>query len=97
VSPTADLKAANLKTKGTFMNTGVICTYFSARKFGFIRLDDGSTIFFHATNFQEGTPKLGGKVSFELGDPVKLGLPQQAVNVAFVEGSTAASNEVSRG
>ena len=75
---------------------GIIRTYFPDRKFGFIlRDDDGKDVFFHQINFEKGTPVLGERVEFELGDPVKLGMPKQAVNITLV--STTPSNEVARG
>jgi cold shock CspA family protein len=80
----------------------IISTYFPARKFGFLKQSDGSTVFFHATNFEAGVPRLGEKVEFELGDPVKLGKPQQAVNVVSIPsddtfGSLATSTAATEG
>ena len=74
------------------MNTkysGIIKTFFRHRLFGFILQDDGKEIFFHQTDFEKGTPILGERVAFELGDPAKLGMPKQAVNITTV--STAAA------
>ena len=61
--------------------SGIVSAYFPSRKFGFILLDDGSSRFFHLSNFH-GTPVLGARVQFELGDPVKLGRDKQAVNIS---------------
>jgi cold shock CspA family protein len=72
-------------------NTGIIRTFIPNRKFGFILRDDGTEFFFHQINFEKGTPALGQRVEFELGDPVKLGMPKQAVNITIVVTST---NEV---
>jgi cold shock CspA family protein len=60
--------------------TAIVSAYFPSRKFGFVLLDDGSSRFFHLSNFH-GTPVLGQQVEFELGDPVKLGCDKQAVNI----------------
>jgi cold shock CspA family protein len=80
---------------------GVVSTYIPNRKFGFIKTE-GSTVFFHATNFETGVPRLGEKVEFELGDACKLGMPQQAVNVVSVPsddefGSLATSTNTQEG
>ena len=78
--------------------TGTIQTFFTKRKFEFIRLDDGQEIFFHQINFEKGTPVLGQRVTFELGDPAKLGLPPQAINIEVAGSATSAttSSEVAQ-
>lgn len=72
--------------------TGIVSTYFPNRKYGFILSDDGTSRFFHVSQYSSsGThqPKLGEKVEFELADPVKLGKDKQAVNVTPIWLSTA--------
>ena len=82
--------------------SGIIQTFIARRNFGFIRRDvDSKEIFFHQMDFDKGTPVLGQRVEFELGPAVRLGMPEQAINVApkieaidVLAGSTAPSTEV---
>lgn len=69
---------------------GIVSAYFPSRKFGFILLDDGSSRFFHLSNFH-GAPVLGERVQFELGSPVKLGRDMQAVNIVPVDSVVAST------
>jgi cold shock CspA family protein len=65
--------------------TAIVFSYFPDRRFGFLRRDDGcKDIFFHASNYF-GAPKIGTHVTFDIGEPTKLGQPPQAVNVRVVE------------
>jgi len=80
---------------------GIIRTFIPPRKFGFILADDGREVFFHQMNFQKGTPVLGQRVEYELGPSVRLGMPEQAVNITVVDEvfdvlstSTSTSTEV---
>jgi cold shock CspA family protein len=72
---------------GDFMDikySGIVSAYYPSRKFGFILLDDGSSRFFHVSNFHLGklsAPVLGARVGFELGNPVS---PEQAVNIVLI-------------
>ncbi len=70
---------------------GIVSAYYPSRKFGFILLDDGSSRFFHLSNFH-CTPTLGERVEFELGDPVKLGRDKQAVNITPISAITSDTN-----
>ena len=72
--------------------SGIVRTFISNRRFGFITLDDGRDVFFHQNDFQ-GTPVLGARVEFELGPAVTFGKPPQAANIVLVE-SVAASTAV---
>jgi cold shock CspA family protein len=84
--------------------SGTIRTFIPRRKFGFILRDDnGKEVFFHQMDFEKGTPVLGQRVGFELGPAVRLGMPEQGINVtpvsdaifAALAGSTAPATEVS--
>lgn len=81
---------------------GTICTFIPNRKFGFIKTDGGGEVFFHQMNFERGVPVLGQRVEFELGPSVRLGMPEQAVNVVAVHevfdilASTSTSTEVAK-
>jgi cold shock CspA family protein len=60
---------------------GLVTTFFPDRQFGFLDVL-GRTVFFHASAYPLGVlPKVGQRVTFELGEPVKLGKPKQAVNI----------------
>ena len=63
--------------------TGIVSTYFPNRKYGFISSQDGTSRFFHASQYCSGShpPKLGEDVEFELGEPTRLGKDLQAVNI----------------
>jgi len=77
--------------------TGIVSTYFPNRKYGFISADDGTSRFFHVSNYSgSGThqPKLGEKVEFELADPAKLGKDKQAVLVTPIQLLTTATSGV---
>ena len=65
-------------------HTGVIITYFPTKAYGFILSDaDKSARFFHINNAAKGyRPKIGDRVEFRLDTPVRLGQPDQAVDVA---------------
>ncbi|MGB2633817.1 MAG: cold shock domain-containing protein [Candidatus Acidiferrum sp.] len=82
--------------------TGIVSTYFPNRKYGFISSDDGTSRFFHVTQYSGSgihQPRLGEKVEFELADPVKLGKDKQAINVTpiwLVASTNDASAEVSQ-
>jgi cold shock CspA family protein len=84
--------------------SGIIQTFITRRNFGFIRRDDGKEFFFHQMDFEKGTPALGQRVEFELGPAVRLGMPEQAVNVTpeadaidvLAGNSTTSSTEVSK-
>lgn len=58
----------------------VVFSYMPNRRFGFLKTEDGKEVFFHLSNYL-GIPKLGVTVTFDYGDPIRMGLPQQAVNV----------------
>jgi cold shock CspA family protein len=67
---------------------GQVTTLFEDRGFGFITESTGEQYFFHVTNFlregaqgQDRKPRLGEIISFELGDPVRLGRKAQAVKI----------------
>ena len=77
--PRDELKENNVKY------SGIIRTFIPRRQFGFILRDDGKDFFFHLAEFH-GTPTLGQRVEFELGPAVKLGMPDQAVEVTPVTG-----------
>ena len=77
------------------MNSGIIKTFFPNRRFGFILQDDGKEVFFHQINFEKGTPVLGQRVAYELGDPIRLGMPKQAINVAVVDAFDALATPTS--
>jgi len=67
--------------------TGQITYWNHKRGFGFITNNDGSSIFFHTTNFEKGQqPVLGAIVSYKIAPPLALGKKHQAVHVQFVEG-----------
>jgi cold shock CspA family protein len=67
--------------------TGQITYWNHKRGFGFITNNDGSSIFFHTTNFETGQqPVLGAIVSYKIAPPLALGKKHQAVHVQFVEG-----------
>jgi cold shock CspA family protein len=68
---------------------GIVEAYFKNKGYGFIKTE-GANRFFHVSNYN-GYPKLGDRVSFELGDPTRVGQPQQAVSVTPLgsEGSKA--------
>jgi hypothetical protein len=56
------------------------------KSWGFIREDSGVEWFFHQINAVGGyVIRLGDRVLFELGDPIKLGQPKQAINIRLVE------------
>ena len=63
---------------------GIVTTFFPNKKYGFILADaDRSARFFHLNNLVEGyRVKIGDRVEFKLGTPVRLGQPDQAVDVA---------------
>jgi cold shock CspA family protein len=66
--------------------TGTIVLWHQPRAYGFVQMDGSSKTFFvHITNFPTGQiPKLGAKVEFEIGDPISLGKPPQAINATIV-------------
>src|SRR5262249_30647468 len=90
----ASLNRQNLNQKGKIMKA-VVYMFASRRGYGFLKTPDGQEVFFHISNY-EGTPKLGATVEYELGDPVRLGKPQQAVNVRPIQNAEVPDVEVSR-
>ncbi len=44
--------------------------------FGFVRCDDGSDLFAHVSNFGFLVPKVGDRVSFEVGPNTKTNRPE---------------------
>ena len=68
------------------VNTGTIVRLIRDRGFGFIRMENGEEIFFHATGmstFPFDSLEEGLAVSFEIADDVR-GRGQRAVNVELV-------------
>ncbi len=68
------------------MNTGTVVRLIRDRGFGFIRMENGEEIFFHATGmstFPFDSLEEGLAVSFEIADDVR-GRGQRAVNVELV-------------
>lgn len=60
----------------------VVNAFFPDRNFGFLITKSGKEVFFHASGYPAGVrPKLGERVTFEYGEPAKLGKPKQAVNI----------------
>lgn len=66
------------------MLSGIIETFLYTRGFGYIQ-SGTARYFFHVNNFKNGKAALGARVEFELGEPFKLGMPKQAINVRVIE------------
>ena len=65
---------------------GQITYWNNNRGFGFITNSDGSSIFFHTTNFVKGQqPVLGATVEYAIAPPLSLGKKHQAVHVRYCE------------
>lgn len=72
----------------------VVISFFPDRRFGFMRTESGKEVFFHVTGFPAGVkPRPGDRVTFELGEPVKLGRPKQAVNIQVESALISASSK----
>lgn len=66
---------------------GTITMYNPERGFGFITTPTGDKFFMHISNFIKGdgsVPTLGGRVRFDVGDPIALGKKPQAKNIQYV-------------
>jgi cold shock CspA family protein len=72
------------------VNPAVVETYFRNRGYGFLKTENYGTRFFHVSNFH-GEPRVGQRVSFDLGDPTRLGQPMQAVNITPIAPATEES------
>jgi hypothetical protein len=76
---------------------GVLRLWNEPRFFGFIDVDSNTplptlreSVFAHRLNFLKGMkPYLGCRVEFELGPPISVGKPEQAVRVKILEEPTA--------
>ena len=83
--------SADVKRNEDEMNkrlTGTITYANPVRTYGFIQEDSsGIHYFYHFTNVAPGfTPMVATRVEFELAPPIKIGKPDQAVNVRHVGG-----------
>ena len=74
-----DNKMSNEQT-----HTGTLVLWHIARFWGFVKSDlDQEEYFVHISNFGTDAilkPRLGVKVSFEIGDPIAIGKSPQAIN-----------------
>ena len=70
--------------------TGIVSTYFPNKGYGFILADvDRASRFFHVNHAVKNYhPRVGDRVQFTLDAPVRLGQPDQAVDVAPQGGAT---------
>ena len=63
---------------------GTITFFNNPRAYGFISTPEGESIFFHLSNFEQGSqPVLGALVAFEIGPPISIGKKPQAVFVRY--------------
>jgi cold shock protein len=56
--------------------SGRLKNWFEDRGFGFIRKDDGSDIFLHVSSTGFLIPKIGDRISFDIGDNPRTGKPE---------------------
>lgn len=62
----------------------IVNYYNPKRQFGFLATPEGDKYFFHISNFESGfNPMLGAEVEFQIGPPIALGKPPQAVLVRY--------------
>ena len=71
---------------------GIVTFFNKPKNYGFITTDGNAEVFFHTSNCLCKIT-LGLTVEFEFGPPVKLGRPEQAVDVNSVEEVKAVANE----
>jgi cold shock CspA family protein len=90
------LNSRQTKLFGEHMKySAIVSAYFPSRKYGFLLLDDGTSRFFHLSNCPLGVPILGQRVTFELGEPVKLGQHKQAVDIRpVIDAQSTSTTEV---
>lgn len=70
----------------TMVHTGTVVVFQEKKRWGFIEESDGSRWFFHTDNAEKGfQPRLGVFVTFQIGPPLTLGKPDQAVDVRGVQ------------
>ena len=75
---------------------GTVVLWNDPRGYGFIRpegADETEKVFVHITNCQTGNvPKIGARVQYELGNALRLGQPQQAIQVKLLPPTSAGVN-----
>jgi hypothetical protein len=68
------------------IHTGMVVAFQERKRWGFIEESDGSRWFFHTDNAEKGFQvRLGVYVTFEIGPPLTLGKPDQAIDVRPLE------------
>ena len=72
------LDDATLEAPGRDRVIGVVDRFFEGKGFGFLRYDEGQSIFFHITQCEESGPEIapGMRMSFVVGHNPKKGKPQ---------------------